>query len=224
VTGRSFILKQLFWLLTAALTAAACSPAPGGSQPAATYDARTGVLRTLTFDANRNGTTESTSYMEGTRILRIELDFDENGRVERWDFYRPDGSLEKVGLASRNDGVLDAEAFYESGGALARMRVSTRHDRVFDRTEFYAGGILTRSAEDTDRDGRPDKWETYRPRHDGPRNEPGYTITSTTFDDTGSGRPERRFVYGPAGTIARVELDLDGDGTFTPRRAGARTP
>ena len=53
--------------------------------------------------------------MDGTRIIRIELDLDENGKVERWDFYKAGGELEKVGLSRLNDGVMDAQAFYEPG-------------------------------------------------------------------------------------------------------------
>ena len=195
-----------------AILTTACT-GPSGERPAATYDPETGRLKTLSADANGNGQNDTMSYMDGTRILRIELDLDENGHVERWDFYRPDGGLEKVGFSRQNDGVMDAQAFYGPGGALARMEVSTRRDGTFDRTELYEGGLLKRSADDTDGDGRPDKWDEYA-RHGGGGAAPEYAVTSTSFDDSGSGRPERRFVFGPGGSIERVELDPDGDGIF----------
>ena len=193
--------------------AAACSRPPAGDRPQPSYDPNTGRLSRLGFDFNQNGRNESVGYMDGTRILRIELDADENGKVERWDFYGTDRKVLKVGLSQRNDGVMDAQAFYTAGGALQRIELSTRRDGRYDRTEFYEENVLVRSAEDTNGDGRADKWETYRPADAGP-DVPPYAITSTAFDDSGSGRPERRFVYGPKGSIVRVELDPDGDGVF----------
>jgi hypothetical protein len=75
------------------------------------------------------------------------------------------------------------------------------------------------SADDTNGDGRPDKWDEYAPTAASSQQQPEYSIVSTSFDDTGRGRPDRRFVYGPNGTIARVELDADGDGVFVPSPA-----
>jgi hypothetical protein len=203
-------------LLVTAFTAA-CSAPPRTVPPNATYDAKTGRLQTLRADANKNGTIDTVSYMEGTRILRIELDLDENGHVERWDFYGPEGELGKVGFSRLNDGVMDAQAFYTPSGELTRMDVSTRRDGIFDRTELYAAGVLTESSEDTNGDGRPDKWDAYR-RLASSGAQPEYAVTSTAFDDSGSGRPERRFVYGEGGAIQRVELDPDGDGVFSASR------
>ncbi len=188
----------------------ACSSKPAGEQPRAEYDETTGRLREIVFDANKNGKNDTVSYMDGTRIVRIELDLDENGKVERWDFYRPDGKLDKVGLASQNDGVMDSQAFYTAGGELQRIEISTKRDSRFDRTEFYEKNVLVRSQDDANGDGRPDKWDEYTARPDHPPGEPAYAITATAFDDSGSGRPERRFVYGPNGSIARVEADPDG--------------
>ena len=200
--------------LVLALVAIAGCSRPEGDRPRALYDPRTGRLSQLSFDFNRNGRNDSVGYMEGTRVLRIELDADENGKVERWDIYGADRKVEKVGLSQRNDGVMDSEAFYTAAGALAYIRISTRRDGRYDRTEYYENNVLVLGADDTNGDGRADKWDTYRPDPDAAPNMPPYAITSTAFDDSGRGRPERRFIYGPWGSIARVELDPDGDGVF----------
>lgn len=205
-------------LIIPLLSFACADPDPSGDRPKASYDHGSGRLRALVYDANKNGTNDAVSHMNGTRIVRIDLDLDENGKVERWDFYAPDQTLEKVGLSSVNDGVMDAQAFYSPDGVLARMEVSTRRDGRFDRIEVYDRGVLARTEEDTNRDGRPDKWETYTPNRKAGCNEPAYAITSTALDDTGSGRPERRLVYGPTGSIARIEIDPDGDGVFAALR------
>jgi len=186
--------------------ATSCGRKDTGEKPRAEYDKSTGRLSQIVFDANKNGKNDTVSYMDGTRIIRIELDLDENGKVERWDLYRPDGKLEKVGLASRNDGVMDSQAFYEPAGVLQRIEISTKRDGKFDRTEFYEQQVLVRSQDDTNGDGRSDKWDYYTPRPDHGAGEPAYAISATAFDDSGSGRPERRFVYGPRGTIAKVEF------------------
>jgi len=51
-----------------------------------------------------------------------------------------------------------------------------------NRTEFYEGGALARAEEDSDGDGRPDKWETYR---DG-------ALAIAELDTDRDGRPDRR--------------------------------
>jgi hypothetical protein len=206
------MLTRLSGALMAALIAIACSKG-AGRPPAAAYDSRTGKLTTLSVDTNRNGKVDAVSHMDGARILRIEVDQDENGHVDRWDFYGPDKKLERVGFSRQNDGLMDAVAYYQSEGVLSRMEVSTRRDGTFDRIERYLDGRLIEAAEDTDGDGRADKWDEYRPSVVA-----GVTdavVVSTKFDDSRNGRPERRFVYGHNGAIARVEFDRDGDGVFT---------
>jgi hypothetical protein len=209
-------------LALAVLLTAGCSTSgrSDGTAPLATYSRETGRLETLSADVNKNGKIDTVSYMDGTRILRIELDLDENGHVERWDFYRPDGEIEKVGFSRLDDGIMDAQAFYGPGGELARMEVSTQRDGRFDRIEIYDAGVLTRSTDDTNGDGRPDKWDEYVPVPRPGSSEPEYAVTATAFDDSGSGRPERRFVYGARGGIERVETDADGDGVFVPVAPG----
>ena len=203
--------------------AAACSRAPQGARPKADYDPQTGRLRRFEFDSNHDGKYDTVSYMDGTRIVRVELDLDQNGKVERWDFYTPDRKLEKVGFASKNDGVMDSQAFYQPGtgeaAVLQRIEISTRRDGKFDRTEFYDNGRLVRSADDTNGDGRADKWDTWEPVDHPNTGSPQYGITSTSFDDSGSGRPERRFIYGAGGAIVRVEVDPKGDGHWVLRPA-----
>ena len=206
------MLTRTSGVLLAALIAASCSTSPGRAAAAA-YDSKTGKLTTLSVDANRNGRVDAVSHMDGTRILRIEVDQDENGKVDRWDFYGADRKLERVGFSRQNDGVMDAVAYYQSEGVLSRMEVSTRRDGTFDRVERYTDGHLVEAAEDTDGDGRPDKWDEYKRA-----TVAGITddvVVSTTFDDSKRGTPERRFVYGSNGVIARVEFDRDGDGVFT---------
>jgi hypothetical protein len=214
--------RRLVLLALAGLAMAGCSRQgdSGGAKPQATYDATTGRLSKLVFDANKNGRNDSVSYMDGTTILRIELDLDENGTIDRWDFYKPDHTIEKVGFSRQNDGVMDAVTFYNGDRTINHIEISSKRDGRFDKTEFYDGNVLVRSEEDTDGDGRPDKWDTWAPLPGHQANEPAYSVTSSSFDDEGRGFPQRRFTFGPGGTVARVDVDPDGDGVFEPLGKG----
>lgn len=210
-------------LACAAFAAVACSSA-GGDTTRLEYDPDSGRLQRIEYDASGNGRNDAVSVMEGTRIRWIELDLDEDGKIDRWDFYGPGNRLERVGLSRQNDGTLDANAFYAADGTLRRIEISTRRDGHFDRSEFYESGALARSEEDTDGDGRPDTWTTYRREPAAASGEPSYVITSVAFDYVRRGTSQRRFVYGDHGQVVRVEVDPDGDGRFeidTPRRSGS---
>ena len=201
MTGRSFGLISSLLLAT---FGAACSRT-AVEQPRAEYDHDTGRVRRIAFDFNRNGRTDAVSIMDGTHIDHIELDFDEDGKVDRWDFYNGGPSLEYVGLSRLKDGVMDSRAFYGPAGELVRIEASTRRDGRYNRVEFYEAGALVRSEEDTNGDGHPDKWETFRPNTATAPNEPPYVIASVAFDDSGTGTPQRRLVYSENGRGVRIE-------------------
>lgn len=200
----------------------ACSPATPAHKTTATYDQETGKLRTLSVDANGNGTIDTVSYMDGAQIVRIEVDQNEDGKIDRWDFYSSGRQLERVGSSSQNDGVMDRVSFYDTQGAVVRTEVSTRRDGRFDHIEYFSAGRMVRSADDTDGDGKPDKWDDYAVSSDAADGRLHYTIVATSVDDAGRGRPSRRFVYGSGGTIARIEVDANGDGVFVAVPAQAR--
>jgi len=78
-----------------------------------------------------------------------------------------------------------------------------------------------RSQDDTNGDGPLDKWDDYAPSPNHRRGEPAYRITVTAFDDTGSGRPDRRFLWAADGTVARVERDAAATGHRDPQAPAA---
>jgi O-antigen ligase len=211
-----------------ALVAAGCGTPPtrAGLQIVrdgvkAQYHETTGRLRLLEFDADKNGAADSVAHMDGARVLFIEVDDNEDGKVDRWDYYGPEREIEKTGLARAGDGKLDTWFVHGSDGLVERVEVSTRRDGVANRVEYYDAGRLVRSEEDTNADGQTDKWETYRLLPGGnPANPFAYAVATAAFDFSARGRPERRFVYSPAGGIERVEVDSAGGGRFVaiPRR------
>jgi hypothetical protein len=192
-----------------------CSADPATrDKPSVKYDPVSGRLKELGFDATRNGRNDSVGFMDGTHVQRIEVDEDEDGKVDRWEFYSGNRRLERMGYSRRHDGALDAMAFYGEAGEVERIELSTRGDGRFDRVEFYRFGSLARVEEDTNGDGRVDKWETYAvDAHSTPGE--SHPIVSASFDDAFRGTPTRRFVYHPDGRdVLRVEVDPDGDGVF----------
>jgi hypothetical protein len=169
------------------------------------YDKTTGKLQLLKYDSNGNGVIDTWSYMDGARVVRIEIDQDEDGKIDRWEYYGPDQKLEKVGFSRSNDGKEDAWSYAGADGTIARVEISTKRDGKVTRIEHYQQNKLITAEEDTDGDGRMDKWETYDGDH----------LSSIAFDLLHRGTPDRRLIYGPNGT-ARLEVDAKGDGHFVP--------
>jgi hypothetical protein len=204
-----------FVLLIALISGSGCSWFRGGDDVAAregiqpVYDTKTGRLQLLKYDSNHNGTPDTFSYMDGVRVLRIEIDSDEDGKIDRWEYYDAGQRLVKVGFSRAADGVVDAWSYARPDGSIEKLDLSSKRDGTIDRTEYYerqgAEDVLVRAEEDGDADGAIDKWETY----DGGR------LASVAFDTTKSGKPDRRLVYNADGSVT-VEVDPDEDGTFTP--------
>ena len=125
------------------------------------YDKQTGRLQVLKYDSDGNGKVDTTSHMDGARVLWIEIDKDEDGHVDRWEYYDADQKLEKVGFSRAGDGKEDAWSSARPDGSIARIDISLARDGKVTRREYYAKDTLVRAEEDGDGDGVFDKWETY---------------------------------------------------------------
>jgi hypothetical protein len=167
------------------------------------YDPKTGRLQLLKYDSNGNGIADTWSYMDGTQVLRIEIDQDEDGKMDRWEYYGAGQKLERIGTSRANDGKEDAWTYSAPDGSTVRIDVSTGRDGKVTRTEYYEQKALVRVEEDSDLDGKMDKWETY----DAGR------LTSVAYDTLHRGTPDRRLVYGADGS-AHLEVDAEGSGQF----------
>jgi hypothetical protein len=178
-----------------------------------TYDQATGRLKELTYDANKNGRIDTWTEMDGTRPLRARIDRNEDGRLDRWEYYDDKGQLAKVGFSRADDGRPDAWAFSGPDGKVVRVEISSAHDdRKIDRWEHYdpstagSGGMgsLVSAEEDTNGDGRPDKWETYE----------GGALKTAAFDENHDGAADRRLTY-RGGALVLIETEPDASGRFT---------
>lgn len=202
-------VKALPWVAVPALAicVAACSN-PDKERlkqtTQATYDKKTGKLTELTYDRNKNGTIDTWTEMDGTTPLRSKSDLDEDGKLDRWEYYDGKGALTKVGFSRQQDGRPDAWAFSGPDGKVQRVEISSTYDDTkIDRWEHYEGTVLARAEEDANGDGRPDKWETYE----------GGSVKTASMDENGDGRPDRRLTYA-GGALVLIESDPDASGTY----------
>jgi hypothetical protein len=180
-----------------------------------TYDKATGRLTQLTYDADRNGHVDTWTSMDGTKALSSRIDRNEDGKIDRWEYYNETGALVKVGFSRKDDGNVDAWAFSGSSGQVERIEFSsTGSESAIDRREYYqpsqsatAQPTLVRADLDADNDGRIDRWETYQ---DG-------ALHTIAYDQDADGVPDRRLTYAHAALVL-IESDPDGTGGFATRR------
>jgi hypothetical protein len=212
-------VPTLFIVVLCAVTLPSCSDSERDRLKATTkpsYDKATGTLTELTFDANRNGRIDTWTDMSGNRPLRSRIDTNEDGRIDRWEYYDGAGKLSKVGFSRKTDGKPDAWAFSTADGRIERIEVSSTGDEArVDRWELYdtsgavgtgGTGPLLRVEEDTNGDGRRDKWERYE----------NGAVKIAEFDEDKDGRPDRRLTYHEA-ELVLIETAPDATGAYTKR-------
>jgi hypothetical protein len=211
--------RQLRELAAAGCVAviAGCVAAPQQQRRAIpSYDEFTGTLIQLNADQNGDGRIDQWSYVDGSRPIRGEADTDDDGRIDRWEYFDASSGLTLVGTSSRGDGVEDTWSYPTPSKDGESMVATSRHrDRVFDHREFFRGQSLLRREDDTNGDGRIDKWERYE----------GSVLREAAFDTSFTrGRADRRVLYDGQGRFTFVEEDPDGDGTFVRVEAARNVP
>jgi hypothetical protein len=171
------------------------------------YDATTGKLKELAYDSDHNGKPDTWTDMDGARPVQTRIDRNEDGKLDRWEYYDEKSMLVKVGFSRTDDGKVDAWAFAGPDGKVQRIEISSAaDDKKIDRWEHYDARGMTAAEEDTNHDGTPDKWEAY---------EAGIVKTAA-FDEDGDGRPDRRLTYS-GGSLVTIESEPDAAGNFTKR-------
>ena len=182
--------------LYAAAALAASLAACAGDRVTAIYDAA-GTIRRIDYDTNRDGLTDLRAYLENGRTVRIEADGNGDGVIDRWEYYRPDGQLDRLGTSSGADGIEDTWVI--QNGSRMRVDIATRRDGIADRHEFHDNGVLIRAEQDSNGDGRIDQWQRFE----------GGKLRELLLDTTqSSGRPDERLVYAANGSVERVDTNL----------------
>jgi hypothetical protein len=195
---------------------AGCAEAPQQRRAVPSYDAFTGRLIQLNADQNGDGRFDQWTYLAGGQPIRGEADTDDDGRVDRWEYFDAAATLTLIGTSSRGDGVEDTWTYpAPSPDGETQVVTSRRRDRAVDHREFFRGQSLVRTEDDTNNDGRADKWERYE----------GAVLREAAFDTSFTrGRADRRVQYDEKGRFAFVEEDPDGDGKFVRVKGAAAAP
>ena len=146
------------------------------------YDDKTGHLKKIEIDQNKNGRMDTWSYWDATRLDRIEIDKDEDGKIERWEHFGPKSNTQviSVGSSSKDDGVEDTWTYPEAENSPVTGRVET----------------------DTDRDGHVDRREIYAASSKSPG---ARVISIVELDLDKAGQPSKRLYYNPDGSFDRME-------------------
>lgn len=196
IDARQLIGRRVGALLALLLATAGCQRQDHSATPAVepVYHPDTGALTLLKQDADHNGVPDTVSHMEGPRILRIEVDQNQDGRIDRWEHYGPSQTLARVGFSRARDGHEDAWSYADASGRIVRVEIDTRRDGRISRTEHYEAGSLARAEEDSDGDERTDRWEEYAAGR----------LARVSFDTAHAGVPTHTLTYGADGS-ARVE-------------------
>jgi hypothetical protein len=187
-------LRRAWPISLLAIACAGCSTPqsqPRDPHTTAVYNKSNGRLEQIVSDHDGDGKPDTRAYMEGTHIVRVEIDRDNDGKTDRWEFYTPAPADAPKGTPP---------------SIIERADEASGPNQKITRREFYVKGVLERTEEDTDCDGRMDKWEYYE----------NDVLTRVEFDLSGHGYPDRRLVYGKDGNVVRVEVDPDGHGKFVP--------
>ncbi len=171
----------------------------GNAEVKPTYNKDTGQLERITYDRNHDGKPDAWLFMNGTRVLMAQLDENFDGTIDRWEYYsdRPAAGADAAPAAGM-------PALPRS--ILEHAEQATRGDGTVNRREWYEKGQLVRVEEDTNGRGHVDKWESWS----------AGVLQKLELDTKGTGRPDRRLIYPADGSAPQLEIDRNGDGTFTP--------
>jgi hypothetical protein len=192
----------------------------------ASYDLETGKLAEITYDKNKNGRIDTWTKMNGTVPVSSRIDTNEDGQLDRWETYGPDGKLVQVdwerppvpGPDNPNKtftGKPNATAYVTADGVVERIEYYETSDvtgqKDITRREWYnAAKQLTRAEEDSDGDGLMDRFETYA----------NALLSTVEFDEKKpyDGKPDRRMTYSPEGALVLIETNPDGQGGYLTKK------
>ena len=184
---------------------AGCQQADDRRAASASYDNFSRQLVQLSADQNGDGRIDQWSYLAGNRPLRGEADTDADGRIDQWEYFDERSALVRVGTSSQADGIEDTWAWVVPVNGESQIARSRHRDRQIDRREYFRGDVMVRAEEDSNADGRPERWDRYE----------GAVLRQVDFDTTlVNTRPNRRLVFDATGRFVRVETDPERDGTF----------
>ncbi|MFZ2630722.1 MAG: hypothetical protein WA081_10335 [Desulfosalsimonadaceae bacterium] len=132
-------------------------------------------------DADENKFPESVSFYTAEGLTQKDTDADQDGRVDRREYFDPSGRLTKSEEAVDGAAGLNLAWFYDGTGNPARAEKDGDGDGRPEIWYYYNHGRLSSVREDANHDGRPDLWEEY---------DASETIIRQSKDLNADGRPD----------------------------------
>jgi len=108
------------------------------------YDPGTKRLKVIMADTAGRGKVDTWYYMDDDRLVRMEVDRDGDGVIDRWEYFGPDGKLQKIGFSTRDDGHVDAWRYRGPDGQLVKIEYSAGRDGIVTSTDYYDHGAKVR--------------------------------------------------------------------------------
>jgi len=115
----------------------------------------------IEMDADEDKSFESTSFYNSEGLRQKDLGVNQDGRVDRREYFDASGRLVKSEESSDGAAGLNMAWFYDDAGNPVRAEKDGNGDGRPDIWYYYNNGKLSTVREDTRYDGRPDLWEEY---------------------------------------------------------------
>jgi hypothetical protein len=97
----------------------------------------TGRLERVLSDPDGDGVAEAIVYYRGDGSPeRSELDTDGDHAIDRWETFRPEGTVAVLAQSRRGNGTPDVWAHVDEGGFVYRSDFDEDGDGTVDRTEY----------------------------------------------------------------------------------------
>jgi hypothetical protein len=86
------------------------------------YNPETGKLRLLKYASDGDGKVDTVSYMDGSRVVKIEIAKDEDGKEDAWSYADATGAVRPDGTARVEVDVKGDGHFVLANGAAAARK------------------------------------------------------------------------------------------------------
>jgi hypothetical protein len=154
-----------------------------------------GRLDRIEYDQKGTGKPDRIARYDGLKHAhRLEIDFDFDGHMDRYEDYDPEGHLIRFATIG-SSGKPDRWTVVGPKGETLRYEYDPKDNGHPERIEYIEGDRIVRVELDSDHDGRIDRWQQWE----------NGRLVSESIDTNGDGKPHRRVFYTREGAIDHVE-------------------
>ncbi len=100
------------------------------------------IFTELSYNAAGNGSIDRWIYLDGSRVVRLEVDEDGDEAIDRWEYYDAHEQRTEIALSFDHDGRQDTWQFYGADGQLERIEYGDVHTYEVVRIEYFQQGKL----------------------------------------------------------------------------------